>query len=163
KDALRLVTSISDVLGIGLSARQLEVLSGRDSLADHYLQRLTTPLFYVALALLASFAFNILGIWHGLWPWWVWLGVGGVGVAMPRVLGRGKLARQRDEVLAGLPRLADLLAIATSGGAGIEQAAQAVSPYLAGPLGTEWARMGRQLRRGGVDFLDALAELAARN
>jgi Type II secretion system (T2SS), protein F len=163
QDALRLVTFVSERMGLGLSSRQIELLEGVDSLADHYLQRLTTPLFYEALALLVSLVFNLLGIWHGLWPWWVWLAVCGVGFVMPHVLARGKLGRQREELLAGLPRLADLLAIAASGGAGIELAAQAVTPYLAGPLGREWVRMGQQLRRGGVGFPEALEELSARN
>jgi tight adherence protein C len=141
----------------------VELLRGDDSLADHYLQRLTTPLVYKALALLLAFVFNLLGIWRGLWPWWVWLTVAGVGFVMPHALARGKLSRHRQELLAGLPRLADLLAIAASGGAGIELAAQAVTPHLAGPLGKEWARMCSQLRRGGVSFPEALEELAARH
>jgi len=163
QDVLRLVTAVCESMGLGLSARQVELLEGADSLADHYLQRLTTPLFYEALALLVAFVFNLLGIWHGLWPWWVWLAVGGVGFVMPHLLVRGKLGQHRQELLAGLPRLVDLLAIGVSGGAGIELAAQAVTPYLAGPLGREWARMGQQLRRGGVSFPEALEELAARN
>jgi len=163
EDALRLVTGVSETLGLGLSAQQAALIRGDDSLADQYLQRLTTPLFYEALALLLAFVFNLLGIWRGLWPWWVWLTVAGVGFVMPHALARGKLSRHRQELLAGLPRLADLLAIAASGGAGIELAAQAVTPQLAGPLGTEWARMCSQLRRGGVSFPRALEELAVRN
>ncbi len=164
QDALRLVRLVSETLGLGLSAQQAALIRGDDSLADQYLQRLTTPLFYEALALLLAFVFNLLGIWRGLWPWWVWLTVAGVGFVMPHALARGKLSRHRQELLAGLPRLADLLAIAASGGAGIELAAQAVTPHLAGPLGKEWARMCSQLRRGGgVSFPEALEELAARN
>jgi tight adherence protein C len=163
QDALRLVQFLSERLGLGLSARQVELLDDGDSLADHYLQQLTTALFYEALALLAAFAFNLLGILHGLWPWWVWLVVGAGGFLVPHFLVRGRLDRRREEVLAGLPRLADVLAIAASGGAGIELAAQAVTPYLAGPLSQDWTRMGQQLRRGGVGFPEALAELAARN
>jgi Flp pilus assembly protein TadB len=162
QDALRLTRALSEALGLGLNARQVELLDG-DSMADHYLQRLTTPLIYEALALLVALAFNLLGILHGLWPWWVWLAVGGLGFAMPHVLERGKLGRHRQQLRDGLPRMADLLAIATSGGAGIELASQAVTPYLAGPLGKEWARMGQQLRRGGVSFPEALGELATRN
>lgn len=163
QDALRLVQFLSEGLGLGLNARQVELLDDGDSLADHYLQRLTTALLYEALALLVAFVFNLLGIVHGLWPWWVWLVVGGIGFLVPHFLVRGKLDRRHDDVLAGLPRLADMLAIAASGGAGIELATQAVTPYLAGPLGHDWARMGQQLRRGGVGFPEALAELAARN
>jgi len=163
QDALRVARFLSERLGLGLNARQVELLDDGDSLADHYLQRLTTALFYEAFALLAAFLFNLLGIVHGLWPWWVWLAVGAVGFLVPHFLVRGKLDRRREEMLSGLPRLADLLAIAASGGAGIELASQAVTPYLAGPLGHEWARMGQQLRRGGVGFPEALAELAARN
>jgi tight adherence protein C len=140
----------------------VELLDGADSLADHYLQRLTTPLFYEALALLAAFVFNLLGVLHGLWPWWVWLLVGGFGFLLPHFLVRGQLERRRQEVLAGLPRLADLLAIAASGGAGIELASQSVAPYLAGPLGRDWARLGQQLRRGS-SFPQALHDLADRN
>ena len=162
-DALRLMQDLSERLGLGLTARQVELLEGSDSLADHYLQRLTTLLVYEALALLLAFGFNLLGILHGLWPWWVWLLVGGFGFLLPHFLVRGKLDQRRAEVLAGLPRLADLLATAASGGAGIELASQMVTPYLAGPLGRDWARMGQQLRRGGSSFPDALQELAARN
>jgi tight adherence protein C len=162
-DALRLMRSLSERLGLGLSARHVDLLEGDDSVADHYLQRLTTPLFYEALALLVAFTFNLLGVLHGLWPWWVWLAVGAFGFVLPHFLVRGQLIRRREEVLAGLPRLADLLAIAASGGAGIELASQAVTPYLAGPLGRDWARMIQQLRRGNSSFPDALQELAARN
>lgn len=162
-DALRLMQYLSERLGLGLSARRVELLEGGESVADHYLQRLTTPLFYEALALLAAFAFNLLGVLHGLWPWWVWLLVGGVGFVLPDFLVRGKLDRRRQEVLAGLPRLADLLANAASGGAGIELASQSVTPYLAGPLGRDWARMSQKLRRGTSSFSDALEELSARN
>jgi hypothetical protein len=163
QDLLRLVTVASQALGLGLNPRQVELLDGADSLADHYLQRLSTPLVYEALAVLVSFAFNLLGIWRGLWPWWVWLVVGAVGFVVPHALARGKLGRHQQELLVGLPRLAELLAIAASGGAGIELAAQAVTPYLAGPLGKEWARMGQQVRRGRISFPEALNELAARN
>jgi hypothetical protein len=147
QDALRLVQFLSEGLGLGLNARQVELLDDGDSLADHYLQRLTTALLYEALALLVAFVFNLVGIVHGLWPWWVWLVVGAIGFLVPHFLVRGKLDRRREDVLAGLPRLADMLAIAASGGAGIELAAQAVTPYLAGPLGHEWGHMGHQLRR----------------
>jgi len=163
QDALRLVQFLSERLGLGLNARQVELLDDGDSLADHYLQRLTTALFYEALALLVCLMVNLLGVVHGLWPWWVWLAVGAVGFLVPHFLVRGRLDRRHEEVLAGLPRLADLLAIAASGGAGIELASQAVTPHVAGPLGHDWARMGQQLRRGGVGFPEALAELAARN
>ena len=162
QDALRLSRTVSEALGLGLNARQAEVLDA-DSVSDHYLQRLTTPLVYAALALLLSLVFNVLGISQGLWPWWVWLLVAGVGFVMPHMVERGKLGRHRQELLAGLPRLADLLAIAASGGAGIELATRTVTPYLTGPLGKEWARMCLQLQRGGVAFPEALDELRTRN
>lgn len=162
QDALRLTRTISEGLGLGLTTRQAELLDA-ESVADHYLQRLTTPLMYGAMALLLSLAFNALGIMHGLWPWWVWLAVGGAGFVMPHLVERGKLGRHRQELLAGLPRLADLLAIAASGGAGIELACQTVAPFVAGPLGKEWGRMCRRLRRGGVTFPDAVGELTTRN
>src|SRR5262249_29210556 len=40
QDALRLATFISERLGLGLTPRQVSLLDGTDSLADHYLQRL---------------------------------------------------------------------------------------------------------------------------
>jgi hypothetical protein len=43
-DALRLMQDLSERLGLGLTAHQVELLEGSDSLADHYLQRLTTLL-----------------------------------------------------------------------------------------------------------------------
>ena len=162
QDALRLTKALSEALGQGLNARQAELL-GADSVADHYLQRLTTPLVYAALASLLALVFNLLGISHGLWPWWVWLAVVALGFLMPHVLERGKLGRHRQELIGGLPRLAELLAIAVSGGAGIELASQSIAPYLAGPLGREWGRACQQLRRGGVTFPEAIQELASRN
>jgi tight adherence protein C len=162
QDAIKLTRALSDLLGMGLNAREAELLDA-DSLSDHYLQRLTTPLVYAALALLLSLVFNVLGASHGLWPWWVWLAVAVLGFVMPHVVERGRLGRHREELIAGLPRLAELLAIAARGGAGIELASQNVAPYLAGPLGKEWDRMCRQLRRGGVAFPEALQELARRN
>jgi tight adherence protein C len=162
QDALKVVRALSELLSMGLNAREAELLDA-DSVADHYLQRLTTPLVYAALALLLSLVCNVLGVWHGLWPWWAWLAVIALGFVMPHLVERGKLGRHREELVAGLPRLAELLAIAARGGAGIELASQNVAPYLAGPLGKEWERMCRQLRRGGVAFPEALQELANRN
>jgi hypothetical protein len=53
-DALRVMQELVERLGVGLTARQVELLEGGDSLANHYLQRPTTLLVYEALALLLA-------------------------------------------------------------------------------------------------------------
>ena len=53
----------------------------------------------------------------------------------------------------------DLLAVAVSTGRGIEDAVVDVTPFLAGPLAREWARIEQHLVRG---LPAALEEVAAR-
>ena len=106
-----------------MSARQVELLRA-DSVADHYLQRLTTPLIYEALALLVSLSFNLLGICTGCGPGGCGWRSAAWGSSCRTCWSAASSSRRRQQVRDGLPRLADLLAITASGGAGIELATQ---------------------------------------
>jgi tight adherence protein C len=127
---------------------------------EFYFEKVLTALVLQAVALVANVAFERLGLTHiGIWPLWLWLGLGVLGFVWPDLEIRRRARRYRTRVRAELPTLVDLLAVAVSTGRGIEDAVVDVTPFLAGPLGREWGRVEQHLIRG---LPAALEEVATR-
>jgi tight adherence protein C len=109
----------------------------------------------------ANVAFDKLGLLHvGVWPLWLWLGVAVGGFVWPDLVVRRGASSRRQRMRAELPRLVDMLVVASSTGRGVQDAVLDAGPVLTGPLAGEWARLRAQLPRG---FGPALHDLAARN
>ena len=98
--------------------------------------------------------------WIAVWPFWVWFVVGGLGFVWPDIVVRQGARDQQKRLRAELPRLVDMLVVASSTGRGVQDAIVDVRTVLTGPLRHEWLRLTSQLTRG---LKEPLMELAARN
>jgi Flp pilus assembly protein TadB len=135
--------------GLGLSAREF------------YQDKIVTALGLEVILVVANIAFERLGLLHiGVWPLWVWFGVGIVGFFWPDLVIRRGANERQNRLRIELPRLVDLLVVASSTGRGVQDAILDVEPVLSGPLGKEWSRMASQLTLG---LAVPLRELSARN
>jgi Flp pilus assembly protein TadB len=135
--------------GLGLNVR------------DFYQDKLLTALGLEAILVIANFAFDRLGLLHvGVWPLWIWLGVGAGGFVWPDLVVRQGASSRQQQIRAELPRLVDMLVVASSTGRGVQDAIVDVAPVLTGPLATEWQHLRAQLSLG---LAVPLRELAARN
>jgi hypothetical protein len=119
------------------------------SIREFYQDKVLTALGLESVLVVANLAFDRLGLLHvGVWPLWLWTGVGVVGFVWPDlVIRRGASARQ-DRLRSELPRLVDMLVVASSTGRGVQDAVLDVEPLLTGPLAREWSRMTSQLSLG---------------
>ena len=135
--------------GLGLTAR------------DFYQDKVLTALGFEAILVVADLAFDKLGLLHvGVWPFWVWFVVGGLGFVWPDVVVRQGAKDRQKRLRAELPRLVDMLVVASSTGRGVQDAIVDVGTVLTGPLRHEWLRLTSQLTRG---LREPLMELASRN
>ena len=135
--------------GLGLKAR------------DFYQDKVVTALGFEAILVVANLAFDKLGLLHvGVWPFWVWFVVGSVGFVWQDVVVRQAAKDRQKRLRAELPRLVDMLVVASSTGRGVQDAIVDVGTVLTGPLRHEWLRLTSQLTRG---LKEPLMELAARN
>ena len=82
-----------------------------------------------------------------------WIGIAGY------IVRKGATDRQKH-LRTELPRLVDMLVVASSTGRGVQDAIVDVGPVLSGPLAKEWTRMSAQLTLG---LAGPLRELAARS
>jgi tight adherence protein C len=127
---------------------------------EFYFEKVLTALALEAVLLVGNVAFERLGLMHvGIWPLWLWLGVGALGFVWPDLEIRRRAHQYQTRIRAELPTLVDLLAVAVSTGRGIEDALVDVAPFLTGPLAREWGRLEQQLVRG---LPAALEDIAAR-
>ena len=130
------------------------------SVREFYQDKILTALGLEAVLVVANLAFERLGLAHiGVWPLWMWLGVGALGFVWPDLVVRRGASERQNKVRAELPRLVDMLVVASSTGRGVQDAVLDVGPVLTGPLAKEWSRMSAQLTLG---LAAPLRELAAR-
>lgn len=128
---------------------------------DFYQDKVVTALGLEAILVVANFVFEKLGLLHGgIWPLWIWVGVGALGFLWPDLVVRRGATDRQKRLRAELPRLVDMLVVASSTGRGVQDAVVDVAPVLSGPLGKEWAWLRSQLARG---LTAPLQEVAARN
>jgi tight adherence protein C len=114
-----------------------------------------------AVLVVANLAFDRLGLLHvGVWPLWIWLGVGTLGFVWPDLVVRRGASDRQNKLRGELPRLVDMLVVASSTGRGVQDAVLDVGLVLTGPLAKEWSRMSSRLTLG---LAAPLRELAARN
>jgi Flp pilus assembly protein TadB len=131
------------------------------STRDFYQDKVLTALGLEALLVVANVAFEKLGLVHvGVWPLWVWLAIGVLGFVWPDLVVRRGASSRQQRIRSELPRLVDMLVVASSTGRGVQDAVLDVAPVLTGPLAREWARACSQVSGG---FAAALRELGARN
>lgn len=166
-DLARLVELAGRILGL-TSARELErrlqLAAPGTTPLQYYGEKVTVALAFEVILLVSHVTFDLLRLPHGgPWPLWAWLGAGILGFALPDLTIGGRLAERRTRIVRELPTLLDLLAIAARSGRSLQQAIADVAPFLAGPLGGEWARLGSEVARTPGGLPVALRSLAVRN
>ena len=125
---------------------------------EFYQDKVLTALGLESVLVVANLAFDRLGLLHvGVWPFWLWMGVGVVGFVWPDLVIRRGASERQGRLRAELPRLVDLLVVASSTGRGVHDAVLDVEPLLTGPLAGEWSRMTSQLSLGLAQPLRDLA------
>jgi hypothetical protein len=116
---------------------------------EFYQDKVLTALGLESVLVVANLAFDRLGLLHvGVLPFWLWMGVGVLGFVWPDLVIRRGASQRQDRLRSELPRLVDLLVVASSTGRGVQDAVLDVEPLLAGPLASEWSRMTAQLSLG---------------
>jgi tight adherence protein C len=85
-----------------------------------------------------------------------------VVVAVPRLRARSIRRREARLLVAGLPDVVDLLALAVGAGASTHHAVEAVARHGSGPLARELASVVDAVDRRGARLADGLAALPAR-
>jgi Flp pilus assembly protein TadB len=164
EDAGRLVSRVFGYLGFiapGDLSRVLTQAGLGVEAREFYQDKVLTALGFEAILVVADLAFDKLGLLHvGVWPFWVWFVVGGLGFVWPDIVVRQSARDRQRRLRAELPRLVDMLLVASSTGRGVQDAIVDVGSVLTGPLGQEWLRLTSQLTRG---LKEPLMELWARN
>jgi len=164
EDVSRVATRIVGYLGLIRPQDLSRLLAQADRglrVRDFYQDKILTALGLEAILLVANLAFEKLGLMRvGVWPMWVWLGIGTLGFVWPDLVVRRGASDRQKRIRAELPRLVDMLVVASSTGRGVQDAIINVGPVLTGPLANEWLRLRGQLARG---LAMPLREMAARN
>jgi pilus assembly protein TadC len=130
------------------------------SVREFYQDKIVTALGLEAVLLIMNVSFERLGLLHvGIWPAWIWVCVGLCGFVWPDLVVKRGASERQQKLRAELPRLVDMLVVASSTGRGVQDAILDVEPVLSGPLAKEWSRMTSQLSLG---LATPLRELATR-
>lgn len=152
EDLLRAASRVVGHLGLIAPHDLSRLLAQADlglSARDFYQDKILTCLGLEAVLVVANLAFERLGLQHaGVWPIWIWLGIGVLGLVWPDLVVRGKANERQNKLRAELPRLVDMLVVASSTGRGVQDAVLDVGHVLTGPLAKEWSRMTSQLTLG---------------
>lgn len=166
-DVARLTERVARTLGLTSPReleRRLQLAAPGTTPLQYYGEKVTVALAFEVILLVTHLTFDLLRLPHGgPWPLWAWLGAGALGFIVPDLAIGSRLAERRMRIVCELPTLLDLLAIAARSGRSLQQAVADVAPFLAGPLGDEWARLGAEVARTPGGLPVALRGMALRN
>ena len=143
--------------------RRLQVAAPSETVASFYLEKVRLGFILVALLLVANLFLDLLDVVRGPLPLLAWLAAAALGFVLPDLALAGRLQRRRNEILAELPILADLLSAASSAGFVVQQAVIEVSGCLSGELAREWQYVCNLLEQQHLGLPEALVQLKQRN
>ena len=143
--------------------RRLQVAAPDETVASFYLEKVKLAFFLVALLLVVNLCLDLAAVVQGPLPLLAWLAAAALGFVLPDLALAARLRRRRDEILAELPILADLLSAATSAGYVPQQAVVEVSGCLNGELAREWQHLCNLLEQQHLGLPEALGQLKGRN
>jgi tight adherence protein C len=166
RDAVRVWERVLQTLhmeGPSSLQRQLQLVAPSETPASFYLEKAKLTLILVAFVLVVNLLGDLADIVHGPLPVLVWLVAAALGFVLPDLALAARLRRRRDEILAELPILADLLSAATSAGYVVQQAVVEVGGCLSGEMAREWQYVSDLLEHQHLGLPEALAQLKQRN
>jgi len=166
RDAVRVWERVLQMLhmeGPSSLKHQLQLVAPSETPASFYLEKAKLTLILVAFVLVVNLFGDLADIVHGPLPLLVWLVAAALGFVLPDLALAARLRRRRDEILAELPILADLLSAATSAGYVVQQAVVEVGGCLSGEMAREWQYVCDLLEHQHLGLPDALAQLKQRN
>ena len=162
RDAIRVWERMLQTLhmeGPSSLQRQLQLVAPSETPASFYLEKAKLTLIFVAFVLVVNLFLDLADIVHGPLPLLAWLAAAVLGFVLPDLALAARLRGRRDEILAELPILADLLSAATSAGYVVQQAVAEVGGCLSGEMAREWQYVSDLLEHQHL----ALAQLKQRN
>jgi hypothetical protein len=146
EDASRLVGRVFGYVGLIAPAdlaRSLAHAGSDMTMHEFYFEKILTALGLEAVLVVADFGFERFGLTQvGVWPLWLWLGVGVLGFVMPDLVVRRRASVHQTRLRAELPTLVDLLAVAVSTGRGRCALMQTPQPLRCAAPGP-WRRLVR--------------------
>ena len=145
--------------------RQLKLVAPRSSLVEYYGEHVLVPAALLVALVVTDRALVELGFAQGgLWPSWLYVGLGVLGFLAPDLILRQRLQQRRRQ---------DRGRAAQGAGAARHRGPARAAPCsrrwwtsrrsCAGPLGAELGQVQRELRLGHTTVVEALEEVAARN
>ena len=166
RDVVRLWEGVLQTLhmeGPSSLQRQLQLVAPSETPASFYLEKAKLTLICVAFVLVVNLFGDLADIVHGPLPLLAWLAAAVLGFVLPDLALAARLRRRRDEILAELPILADLLSAATSAGYVVQQAVVEVGGCVSGEMAREWQYVSDLLERQHLGLPEALAQMKQRN
>lgn len=161
EDLGRLIARLMARLGIGTADLERRLALGWPGMdmPHFYGQKVST-----GVVLLLFFPLmNVAGIHpFGTWPIWFWLGGFIAGFVLPDWMLDGRLQRRRQAVMAELPVMLDVMAIAASAGLSPEQTLLETSRHMRGTLGDGLREVVREAGLGATTYDEGLKHLAQR-
>jgi tight adherence protein C len=143
--------------------RRLQVVAPNETPTSFYFEKVKLALILVALLLVANLFLDLLDVVRGPLPLLAWLAAAASGFVLPDLALAARLRRRRNEILAELPILADLLSAASSAGYVVQQAVVEVGDCLSGELASEWQHVCNLIEQQHLGLPEALGQLKQRN
>jgi tight adherence protein C len=166
RDAVRLWERLLQTLhleGPSSLQRQLQLVAPNETPASFYFEKAKLTLISIAFVLVVNLLLDLADIVRGPLPLLAWVAAAVLGFVLPDLALGARLRQRRDEILAELPILADLLSAATSAGYVVQQAVAEVGGCLSGEMAREWQYVSDLLEHQHLGLPEALAQLKQRN